>query len=347
MIKFFRKIRQKLLSENKFSKYLIYAIGEIVLVVIGILIALYINNQNEIHKSEQQFTSILKEVHRELAENIKVVDQVIVDFKETDSIIHLIMHNKLDSNDYKIKNRFNDPASYYNHIDIDDKAIQKLVINTDNISLEYNSLITQLKRLSNSQKKYVDDCNEIMAKKVGDFYEWKKINTGWFHHHYYRNKPLLTDDEIKFYFSKESPYKNFMFSYDSGAFDNQLPSLVDYRYNAYKIYKELTKTLALSANEIESFSFKLTDKEIQKIIGTYQFDDFTIDISHRKNKLYWQYKDEKKENDKLEVIFITNSFFCLDRNRISTFKTIEYDKDRNVVGMTMKRKDFKVEGKKK
>ena len=47
MIKFFRKIRQKLLSENKFSKYLIYAIGEIILVVLGILIALYVNNWNQ------------------------------------------------------------------------------------------------------------------------------------------------------------------------------------------------------------------------------------------------------------------------------------------------------------
>ncbi|SHH34847.1 DUF6090 family protein [Winogradskyella jejuensis] len=54
MIKFFRKIRQKLLSENKFSKYLIYAIGEIVLVVIGILIALQINNWNENRKNENQ-----------------------------------------------------------------------------------------------------------------------------------------------------------------------------------------------------------------------------------------------------------------------------------------------------
>ena len=50
MIKFFRKIRQKLLSENKFSKYLLYAIGEIILVVIGILIALQINNWNENRK---------------------------------------------------------------------------------------------------------------------------------------------------------------------------------------------------------------------------------------------------------------------------------------------------------
>ncbi|WP_062052677.1 DUF6090 family protein [Sediminicola sp. YIK13] len=44
MIKFFRRIRQQLLSENKFSKYLLYAVGEIVLVVIGILIAVQINS---------------------------------------------------------------------------------------------------------------------------------------------------------------------------------------------------------------------------------------------------------------------------------------------------------------
>ncbi len=46
MIKFFRHIRKRLLTENKLSKYLLYAIGEIVLVVIGILIALQINNWN-------------------------------------------------------------------------------------------------------------------------------------------------------------------------------------------------------------------------------------------------------------------------------------------------------------
>ena len=50
MIKFFRKIRQNLLKENNTSKYFKYAIGEILLVVIGILIALQINNWNENRK---------------------------------------------------------------------------------------------------------------------------------------------------------------------------------------------------------------------------------------------------------------------------------------------------------
>jgi hypothetical protein len=47
MINFFRKIRQNMLTENKVSKYLLYAIGEIILVVIGILIALQVNNWNQ------------------------------------------------------------------------------------------------------------------------------------------------------------------------------------------------------------------------------------------------------------------------------------------------------------
>ncbi|MEN2282966.1 DUF6090 family protein [Algoriphagus sp. SE2] len=46
MISLFRKIRQKLLSQNRVTRYLIYALGEILLVVIGILIALTINNWN-------------------------------------------------------------------------------------------------------------------------------------------------------------------------------------------------------------------------------------------------------------------------------------------------------------
>ncbi|WP_369999601.1 DUF6090 family protein [Winogradskyella sp.] len=47
MIKFFRRIRQRLISENRFSKYLLYAIGEIILLVIGILIAISLNNKNQ------------------------------------------------------------------------------------------------------------------------------------------------------------------------------------------------------------------------------------------------------------------------------------------------------------
>jgi hypothetical protein len=66
MIKIFRKIRHQLLTENKFSKYLMYAIGEIILVVVGILIALTINNRNESRKQHFNDVEFLKNVRSEL-----------------------------------------------------------------------------------------------------------------------------------------------------------------------------------------------------------------------------------------------------------------------------------------
>lgn len=77
MIKFFRKVRQRLLSENKFSKYLLYAIGEIILVVIGILIALQINNNNESRKQRARELHYLKNIKTDLNLNIAHINNYI------------------------------------------------------------------------------------------------------------------------------------------------------------------------------------------------------------------------------------------------------------------------------
>lgn len=74
MINFFKKIRKKLLSKNKFSSYIIYAVGEIILVVVGILIALQINNWNESRKQRLHEIELIKLLITDLedrkAENI-------------------------------------------------------------------------------------------------------------------------------------------------------------------------------------------------------------------------------------------------------------------------------------
>jgi hypothetical protein len=78
MIKFFRKIRQNMIKENKISKYMLYAIGEILLVVLGILIALQINNWNEnkkTHKSERIYLSqMLNSLKSDLGRTIYIYE---------------------------------------------------------------------------------------------------------------------------------------------------------------------------------------------------------------------------------------------------------------------------------
>ena len=76
MIKFFRNIRQKLLSEGKTGKYLKYAIGEIILVVIGILIALQINNWNNGRIEANREQTILRNLRSDFNDNIAELNRI-------------------------------------------------------------------------------------------------------------------------------------------------------------------------------------------------------------------------------------------------------------------------------
>jgi len=71
MIKIFRKTRQENIKEKRFSNYLVYALGEIILVVVGILIALWINNWNEEKRERQQEKALLKKLKEENLLNLQ------------------------------------------------------------------------------------------------------------------------------------------------------------------------------------------------------------------------------------------------------------------------------------
>ncbi len=77
MIKFFSKIRHQLLSENKTTRYFKYAIGEIVLVMIGILLALQVNNWNQERISKNKERLLLTELHNEFILNRAQLDSVV------------------------------------------------------------------------------------------------------------------------------------------------------------------------------------------------------------------------------------------------------------------------------
>jgi hypothetical protein len=102
MIKIFRNVRQRLLTENKFSKYLLYAIGEIVLVVIGILIALQINDWSQKNKNDQLANVYLMDFRHDLETDIETLTKRIninkIVSKTADSIfLTLATKNKLSN----------------------------------------------------------------------------------------------------------------------------------------------------------------------------------------------------------------------------------------------------------
>lgn len=87
MLKVFRRIRQRLLSENRFSRYMIYAIGEIVLVVIGILIALSINSWNQDRLEAKKETAYLSNIEADLRQQLVYIDLQLEHELKHDTIV--------------------------------------------------------------------------------------------------------------------------------------------------------------------------------------------------------------------------------------------------------------------
>ncbi len=77
MLHFFRKMRQKFLAENRLRQYVVYAMGEIILVVIGILLALQINSWNQAYKDRKAERYILKSFMTDLDNDIKQLSRNI------------------------------------------------------------------------------------------------------------------------------------------------------------------------------------------------------------------------------------------------------------------------------
>lgn len=94
MISFFRKIRQKLLFQNQLTRYLTYALGEITLVMIGILLALQVNNWNEKRKTqliEKEILTLIDEnLTRDSVSITAELNSAILGIQLTDSILNRV-----------------------------------------------------------------------------------------------------------------------------------------------------------------------------------------------------------------------------------------------------------------
>ncbi|WP_297794383.1 DUF6090 family protein [uncultured Eudoraea sp.] len=135
MIKFFRHIRKQLLTENppngragKFSKYLLYAFGEIILVVLGILIALQINNWNENRLKVQKEIQILKSFETQFQNDILQFDESLKFYEGASKSVDIIIYhleNKIPYND-SLNEHFYVSTRFYGDSDLDNNVFESL-----------------------------------------------------------------------------------------------------------------------------------------------------------------------------------------------------------------------------
>ena len=112
MIKFLRKIRQNLLSEGKTGKYFKYAIGEIILVVIGILIALSINNWNENRKENNALKTLTENLNNEFQKNLEELETDLTRVKNSITATNTLL-SYTGSKNIEVDNTIIDSLIYY------------------------------------------------------------------------------------------------------------------------------------------------------------------------------------------------------------------------------------------
>lgn len=227
MLKFFRRIRRKLLEEGTLKKYLAYSLGELLLIVIGILIALQINNWNENRQNRLKEARILHELDKNLQSNLKILENEIATHNETVRQIEVII-------DYLDEERplsdslghMLDRARWIDNLELTTSAFESLksvgfdLIRSDTLRIEIINLFDE---------EYENACNFI---NVTGLAKYNSIN-GLYEKYFSAKKGLILPNDL------DNFHKN-------QEFYNMLTLRRDWKANLRRNYLQLlNKTLNL------------------------------------------------------------------------------------------------------
>jgi len=214
MIKFFRKIRQRLVIENKFRKYIIYALGEIFLIVVGILIAVQIGSWQSEKNNDIVLKRSLSELNQELDQMVWHVSRIKTDISFTSGIIDSIKNRKMSAR--SLAENFmivTANISFPTLLSSYERVVQDLSKTSNNYEKsELSRYLNSLKNHDLPKLKKQSDNLELITNNT--LYEWSK--EPWFefrhipdslinyqheflNHYSYRNKLELFSEAVKEY----------------------------------------------------------------------------------------------------------------------------------------------------
>ncbi len=325
MIKFFRKIRQNLISKNKIGKYLLYAFGEIILVIIGILIALNLNKQSEKKQAEAKVDNIFEDVLKELKGDINQSTEIMYNYRRRDSLASLVLNTELTYEDYADENSTTlwRVATSWNNYDTSNRAYNLLMEYVDVIPNKYDEALSTLDTLHNRVNTLVEIYNdkvwELVIKNLDDFEE----NYSWYQESDFKNNKEAIDYRLNNY-----KYKNKVKRYRGEAIYTHRTYIQLYRLYAIKAYKNIAMNLNKST---DSLDFIVDNKLLEKYIGNYinkSDSDIKIELFFKNYIL-----NVRKNNQRDTPIFSLSSdkvFF----SRLNGFIRFNENEDTEIITMT-------------
>ncbi len=166
MIPIFRKIRKNLASENRPMKYLKYAIGEIILVVIGILIALSINNWNENRKQKELLNNVYQIIKDDITIDIDEINAFIKDYELVRKPAFEAVLNKNPSKEtYKNHPEYLTVLDGFKDFEINQRGFELLKNQSNNSSVGQQNLASKINLFYNKHLIEINIANEEIFRE--------------------------------------------------------------------------------------------------------------------------------------------------------------------------------------
>ena len=314
MLHFLRKIRRDLFADSKFFRYLKYAIGEIILVVVGILIALAINDAYNNAKNEAKIKVILTQIQDDIIADLNDSERILNVYIRKDSTARNILNDRAS-----IKNTWWElrPFDGYVNFSVHREGYKRLMNNLENLPEKYNGLLSKLNDMYVVIQEDISIANENLLAR-SDNSPFDRIYTNPEHAKHVMD--YFTTDEGKRYIMEDPFLKNrtidYMQAYRSVVFTSN-----SFRVTATELYKQIDSLLAVTDSTLpEYLEIHQSRATLEPYLGNYNhiegYEIFPTEssINFENNLMYYE-----RVRGKRYVYWFQDNYFFTERVQLFRF----------------------------
>jgi hypothetical protein len=224
---------------NKFTTYLLYAVGEIFLVMIGILLALQVNNWNENRKQKKELYSTFRAISNDLEVDTTSAGRIIEFYEDNHKNSLKIINREITKDNYKSCLKCMSLVTIYRPFNIQTKGFERLkTIANDQIELT-DSLVVDITEVYSQFKPLIDKNNELMESEV-----LQNFNAFKSHDWFVDLTQGKFNESMVDYFINSEDYRTRVASHDVLAASNHAGIAKQYKLNAEFLLKRIKEALA-------------------------------------------------------------------------------------------------------
>lgn len=267
-----------------------YAAGEVALVIIGIMIAVGLNNSNEARKQDKQIQSILKQIQVELTETIEESNDLIEYFRQKDSLIYLAMKNKVTREAYEDPNNGALRSIYmnYDQLILQEDGFNNLMQKSEIMPDKYLTLVKSLKKLYINSNDAVKEFNQKLSSLVDDAQAQLRDNYDWYADWAFSGS---LNNEMVDYYLNDIVHKNNLERYSNIAIGNLTPYIINVRIDAIKSIREIDALLETN----NTYSFDVNGADYADWNGKYHYQGDTLEFANNEDGVRWLNEGEWQE----------------------------------------------------